>query len=207
MKRREVVLVNTNDMRPLVSPIGLDYVGDWLVENDIDVRLIDLALASDPAVEIAEGFAGSDPIAVGITFRNTDDCYLASSQSFVSRLREHVGIIKAHTSAPLVLGGCGFSVFPAEIMKECDISLGVVGDGEEAFAALVECLEKRRDYTRLPRLAHRDSHGRVIVNPPKFDEILDVPPQRGIIDNARYFREGGMGNVETKRGCPSKCLY
>jgi radical SAM superfamily enzyme YgiQ (UPF0313 family) len=92
-------------------------------------------------------------------------------------------------------------------MKECDVSLGIVGDGEETFASLIECIEKKRDFARLPRLARRDPYGRAIVNPPKYDEILDVPPTRGTIDNARYFREGGMGGVETKRGCPSKCLY
>lgn len=207
MNRREVVLINTNQMRPPVSPIGLDYLGDWLAEADYDVRLIDLSFAADPPAELAAGLADADPIAVGVSFRNSDDCYLASSQSFVSRLREHVSIIKSHTAAPIVLGGCGFSIFPAEIMKECGASFGIVGDGEAAFTSLLDCLEAKRDYSKLPRLAYRDRQGRIIVNPPKFDEVLDLPPQRATVDNARYFNEGGMGNVETKRGCPAKCLY
>ncbi|HON67169.1 MAG TPA: radical SAM protein, partial [Phycisphaerae bacterium] len=207
MDRREVVLVNTNRMRPPVSPIGLDYIGDWLAEADYDVRLVDLNFAEDPAAEITAALSEADPIAVGVSFRNTDDCYLPSGQSFVPHLRETVSIIKSHTSAPIVLGGCGFSIFPAEIMKECDVSLGIVGDGEEVFASLVECLVKRRDYSKLPRLARRDAQGRTVVNPAMYDEILDIPPQRATIDNARYFREGGVGNLETKRGCPSKCLY
>lgn len=208
MDRREVVLVNTNRMRPPVSPIGLDYVGDWLAEAGWDVRLIDLNFAEDPAGELAAGLADAEPVAVGLSFRNTDDCYLASGECFIPQLREYLGIIKSHTDAPTVLGGCGFSIFPGEIMKEVDAALGIVGDGEEILADLVECLARRRDYAKLPRLVRRDPQNRgVVINPAKYDEVLDIPPQRATIDNARYFREGGMGNVETKRGCPSKCLY
>lgn len=207
MKRREVVLVNVNEMRPPIAPIGLDYVGDWLAECDYDVRLVDLSFATDPPAELAAAFADSEPLAVGVSFRNTDDCFLGSGQFFLPRLREWTSIIKAQTSAPIVLGGCGFSLFPSETMNACDVPFGIVGDGEETFATFLECLEKNRDYSRLPRLVRRDAQGRAIVNPPKYDEVLDIPPTRGTIDNARYFREGGMGGVETKRGCPSKCLY
>ncbi len=207
MNRSEVVLVNANEMRPPVAPIGLDYVGDWLAECDYDVRLVDLAFSADPSAELAKAMKDCHPLAVGVSFRNTDDCFLASSQGFVSRLRERISVIKSHTDAPIVLGGCGFSLFPAEIMKECDVSLGIIGDGEEALAGLVECIEKKRDFSRLPRLVRRDSQGRAIINPPKYDVVLDIPPTRGTIDNARYYAEGGMGGVETKRGCPSKCLY
>ncbi|MBI4581475.1 MAG: radical SAM protein [Planctomycetes bacterium] len=207
MKPRKVVLVNTNDMRPPVSPIGLDYVGDWLAEMDYDVRLVDLAFASDPAAEITDALADGEPIAVGVTLRNTDDCFWPSAAWFVPHLKRHLDLIRSHTTAPIVLGGCGFSIFPAEIMKACDVELGIVGDGEETFAQLVECLDKGRDYSRLPRLARRDPQGRITINPHHYDAVIDVPSSRGTIDNARYFREGAMGNLETKRGCPSKCLY
>jgi tRNA A37 methylthiotransferase MiaB len=28
-----------------------------------------------------------------------------------------------------------------------------------------------------------------------------------MVDNRRYFSEGGMGNIETKRGCAKRCIY
>ena len=27
------------------------------------------------------------------------------------------------------------------------------------------------------------------------------------VDNRRYFREGGQAGIETKRGCPCRCVY
>ena len=35
--------------------------------------------------------------------------------------------------------------------------------------------------------------------PSKLGEVL--------LDNQRYFVEGGQGNVESKRGCPKQCIY
>jgi len=32
-------------------------------------------------------------------------------------------------------------------------------------------------------------------------------PDRSAVDNYRYFIEGGMGSIETKRGCPKDCIY
>ncbi len=31
--------------------------------------------------------------------------------------------------------------------------------------------------------------------------------KREFVDNERYFREGGMGSIETKRGCAEDCIY
>jgi radical SAM superfamily enzyme YgiQ (UPF0313 family) len=37
---------------------------------------------------------------------------------------------------------------------------------------------------------------------------LDLPlSSRGFVDNPRYLREGGMGGIETKRGCAQQCIY
>jgi tryptophan 2-C-methyltransferase len=34
-----------------------------------------------------------------------------------------------------------------------------------------------------------------------------VPTARDAVDNAAYFRLGGQAGVETKRGCPRRCIY
>ena len=34
-----------------------------------------------------------------------------------------------------------------------------------------------------------------------------MPPRRGLVDNPTYFRHGGQLGVETKRGCPRRCVY
>ncbi|HNR33466.1 MAG TPA: radical SAM protein [Candidatus Hydrogenedentes bacterium] len=204
MARGEVLLINSNRMRPPVAPLALDYVGDRLKASGYAVRLVDLAFDEETAIDRA--LADAEPLAVGVTFRNTDDCYCGSGAFFVPALAELVARIKPRTKAPVVLGGCGYSVFPVEILAAAGADFGVVGDGEETFEQLVRGLADGDNVGELAGLVRR-ADGEAVVNPPVYRAVLDVPPHRSVIDNARYFREGGQGNIETKRGCPSKCIY
>ena len=93
MHQRSVVLINENRMRPPVAPLALDYLGGRLRAAGVPVRLVDHSFAVDPMAETREALA-DDPVAVGISFRNTDDCYLASGAWFVPRLTELVAQVR-----------------------------------------------------------------------------------------------------------------
>ena len=43
-----IFLVNTNRMRPLIAPIGLDYLAQAIEQEGFEPVLIDLALAENP---------------------------------------------------------------------------------------------------------------------------------------------------------------
>lgn len=206
MAARTVVLVNTNEMKPPVAPLALDYLGDHLVSRGYDVRLIDLAFADDAASAIADGLADVDPLLIGLTFRNTDDCYLFSQEDFVPRLTAIVEHIRDNTSAPIVVGGCGFSIFPRAVLKRSGADFGIAGDGEAILWQFAERIRRDEDLHDLPGLLYRDRE-EIVFNPPGFDRNLEVAVTRSLVDNARYFREGAMGNIEAKRGCPSNCIY
>jgi len=207
MAGRSVVLINSNRMLPPVAPLALDYIAASLESARVPVRMIDLTFEPDADAAIRRCLEEADPIAVGITFRNTDDCFWPSGEWFVPHLRQLVTTVRQYTDAPIVLGGCGFSIYPARILSYCDADLGIVGDGEETFTELVRRIDQGRDYHDLPGLAYRRNDGRIRVNRPAYPGRLNVPPARGIVDNSRYFAEGGMGNVESKRGCPNRCIY
>ncbi|NLX12658.1 MAG: radical SAM protein [Phycisphaerales bacterium] len=207
MNSRSILLINANRMRPPVAPLALDYVGDHLYTAGFEVHLLDLCFAENPVDSIRHKLANFDPLAVGISFRNTDDCYLFSQAWFVPQLAELVTLVRSLTAAPIILGGCGFSIFPAPIMDYVQADFGVVGDGEETMRRLMSALRDDRDYRKIAGLAWRDATGRVVVNPPCYTSTLDIPPSRGMLDNLRYLHEGAMSNIETKRGCPMPCIY
>lgn len=207
MNSTSVLLINANRMRPPVAPLALDYVGDRLIAAGFDIHLLDLCFADNPADAVRQTLSNLDPRAIGISFRNTDDCYLFSQAWFVPQLAELVELVRSVTAAPIILGGCGFSIFPPPIMDHVQADFGVVGDGEETMLRFLSALQDGQDYRKIAGLAWRDSDGRVVVNPPYYTSDLDIPPNRGLLDNLRYLREGGMGNIETKRGCPMPCIY
>jgi len=44
-------------------------------------------------------------------------------------------------------------------------------------------------------------------NPAAWPSPWSAPATRDVVDNPTYFRRGGQIGVETRRGCPRKCLY
>lgn len=203
----QVVLVNSNRMRPPVAPLALDYLADALHGSGFEVDILDLCFAPDVAAAVKSYFAAHSPVAVGVTFRNTDDTYMASQESFLPLLKSIIDTIKAETGSPIILGGAGFSVAPEEILGYCGLDLGLWGEGEYALPLLLSKLSSGEEWRDVPGLVYRagDAFRR---NPPCFMELDRRPaPARSAVDNRRYFREGGQGNIETKRGCPRACIY
>jgi radical SAM superfamily enzyme YgiQ (UPF0313 family) len=204
----DVLLINANEMRPPVAPLALDYIGGCLTQANIDVQLLDLSFVDDSREAVTAVLRNVDPLLVGISFRNTDDCFWPSAAYFVPQLRELVTTVRSATTAPIVLGGCGFNIFPLPLVELTGADLGVVGDGEDTMLRLVEHLQSGKDHRGLPGIVFRSEDGKLRLNAPQYVQgDLNVPPERLLIDNVRYLREGGMGNVETKRGCPMPCIY
>jgi radical SAM superfamily enzyme YgiQ (UPF0313 family) len=92
-------------------------------------------------------------------------------------------------------------------MSILGIPFGIVGEGEEAFRALASGLELGREAPDLPNLL---APGRIPARPrppgATFTEEGGLPA-RELLDNRRYLELGGMGNIQTKRGCPFSCIY
>jgi len=79
-KNLKIILVNTNLMKPLIAPIGLDYVAEAVEAAGFEPVLVDLALEDNPDGAIESAFRGENSLLVGVTVRNIDDCYMASGE-------------------------------------------------------------------------------------------------------------------------------
>ena len=207
MKEKKVLLVNSNLMQPPVAPLALDYLAQALQQSGFGAEILDLCFSPDYTKAIEECFASRDVLAVVVTFRNTDDSSFATKRSFLPLLRDIVQCIKTNTSAPIVLGGVGFSVMPKAILNYCDLDIGIWGEGEYSLPLLLTKLAKQDEFYDIPALVYRAGDG-FRCNPAQYLDLNEMPtPRRMFIDNRRYFREGGMNCLETKRGCPKGCIY
>ena len=204
---RPFVLINSNVVRPPVNPLGLEYVGEALMHGGVRVEVVDLCWEKDWRSALATRLSCKEPLAVGVTFRNIDDCSSVTRVSFVPGLWELVQEIRRHTSAVVVLGGVGFSIAPAPIMEASGVDYGMAGDGEGAIVQLAQCFQQGENPTDIPNLVHRYD-GRVVCNPRIGADLVNGPvPSRSFLDNPRYQAEGAMVGIETKRGCPEQCIY
>lgn len=201
-----LALVNTNRMQPPIAPLGLEYVAAAADAARIPVEVLDLCFSADIHGDIKSFFATRQPRLVGLSFRNLDDSFWPSAQWFLPGLAELVQAIRQHTEAPLVLGGVGFSIMAPLLMKRVGVDFGIHGDGEAALVGLYHALNGREDLKKIPGLYWRNAEA-LCANPPAWPAMVSHPPRRGFIDNARYFKLGGQGGIETKRGCDRACLY
>jgi len=207
MDNKRVLLVNTNRMKPAIAPLGLDYLAEALTRKGYIVDLLDLCFSEDYRKAIDDYFRKESVLSIGITVRNTDDCYLLSQDFFLPEIREIVKYLKTKTDVPIILGGVGFSIMPERILKYFGLDLGIRGDGEEILPLLLGRITEGTDYRDLPGLVYRVYGGFVSNSPEYFDLNKLSLGRRNLVDNRRYFNEGGQGNIETKRGCNQRCIY
>ena len=202
----DLVLVNTNRMRPPIAPIGLDYLAGAVRRAGHTVAIADLCLAEDPAAELRRALASGEPRLVGITLRNADDCFWPSAAGFVDDLEGTVRAVRALTGAPIALGGTGFSIFSRRVMERTGADFGIRGDGEEATVALLRELGDGGRFEAVPGLLWRRD-GSLAESPPAWPDRISLETARDAFDGAAYFRLGGQMGVETKRGCQRSCAY
>jgi len=203
----KIALINTNRVKPPISPVGLEYVAEALERAGHEVYLLDLCWAEELEPAIDRFFQGENFNLVGVTIRNTDDCAYPRGHSFLPECSEIIGLIRKKTDAPVVLGGVGFSVMPEVVMEFCGGDLGVWSDGEFTMVSLAGRMERGEEYSDLPNLVIRRD-ARWARNEIAYFPLEELPPmKRRWVDNPRYFREGGQIGFETKRGCPKSCVF
>ncbi len=202
-----IALINSNMMKPPIAPVGLEYVAEALAAAGHQPVILDLCFSDDPVRDVSSFFLEHDVQMAGISFRNTDDCSLATRESFIENATEVVSTIRAASDALIVMGGVGFSVMPVPLMNLLGADLGIRGDGEFAFVSLARAIEKGESYLDIPGLVWK-SPGGWVINAPAPGELDALPRMnRNMFDNPRYFAEGGQIGFETKRGCPMACSY
>jgi len=151
---KRVLLLNSNLMRPPVTPVALDYLASSLEMQGFQADILDLCFATSWPGELDQYLKNHLPLAIGLTVRNSDDCYYQSQDFIIPRIGEIVHYIKQRTKRPIILGGVGFSVMPERILEFLDLDLGIWGDGEWALSEFMLRLSEGNEPYRSPGLIY-----------------------------------------------------
>lgn len=198
-----VLLISANRLQEPypVYPVGLDYVAGAL-DGVHQVKTIDLNTLSGDGqlIDLLKTFA---PAVTGISLRNIDNTDTTDPRGFMGEYVDLVQLLRRHSDSRLVLGGSGFTIFPEQVLDLLGADFGVIGEGER-LVLLLEALEKDRDPDTIPGIIS-----------PRNKEAAPAPWEhpftRGAVTDhpylAYYLKNGGMLNLQTKRGCPFRCAY
>ncbi len=206
-----VLLISANQERSPdpVAPLGVCYVATAVADAGHDARVLDLCFHADVGAAVREAVTDFEPEVIGISLRNVDNCAYPDTVSYLAHYRDVVAACRATSAAPIVLGGSAFTTMPAYYLPALGVRYGIVGEGEVAFVALLARLAAGAAPSDLGGVAVWDAQtAAVVVNPPAWLPALDeLRADRRWLDNRLYFERGGMGNLQTKRGCHFKCTF
>jgi radical SAM superfamily enzyme YgiQ (UPF0313 family) len=196
-----LVSANTHAQPYPVYPLGLDYVAG-AIEDRHQVQIVDMNVQADgnSLLDVIDGFA---PEVIGISIRNIDNTDATDPKGFCSGYRELTDAIRTRSPAPLVLGGSGFTIFPAETLRALGADYGIIGEGER-LAVLLDAMECGKDVASIPGILTPNSPG---VTPIPWERAIARKFDPCLPHVAFYLEKGGMLNLQTKRGCNFNCIY
>jgi len=122
--------------------------------------------------------------------------------SYLPFYRQVIQTIKKKSHGFIVIGGSGFALSPDSILEFLGTDFGIVGEGELSFVKLIKRIEEKRNLLTRLRPEIIDSSLEIIENL----DAIPIPNRSGF-DNKAYLKWGGVGNIQTKRGCPFRCIY
>src|SRR4030043_324835 len=200
-----LISVNREKMPFPVFPLGLAYLVKALKEEDHLIEVLDLCFSMNVPIDLKYAIHKFQPDLIGLSLRNLDNLTYPTSISYLKEVEEVVSICRQSSPSKLALGGSGFSLVPKELLQHLDIDFGIVGEGEEVFLQLVKSLESKSPISPTPYLLIKRSPFPHLIEGAR---VLNVQaPDRTLFETRRYLEEGGMGNIQTKRGCPFSCIY
>jgi len=199
----KLLLISANRERSPypVFPLGLAFLAASLRQSGHELAALDLCFETVPDQAVDDALNLHRPEAVIISLRNLDNVTWPETRSYLSDLTELVALCRDR--AKVIVGGSGFSLMPLEILAECGADIGLAGEGDEQLPLLLKRLENGDELTGIPGLVL--SGQKDFLPPVTVSRICS--PDRSLFNVSRYLKEGGMANLQTKRGCPFGCSY
>ncbi|MCD4653801.1 cobalamin-dependent protein, partial [bacterium] len=188
---------------PLVYPLGIATLAGTIPVCH-DIQLLD---PNHIGLENTEkNIRNFRPDVIGLSIRNLDSQIRRDLFYYYLFLKTHIrNLRKWDPNATIIAGGSGFSLFPERIMQDnAELNLGVFLEADEIFPALLEKLDnpglvKGVYFRKGTKIQY--SGNPVLPEPEFFGQ-----PRYDLLDPRPYQLNGGVG-VQTKRGCPLKCVY
>jgi radical SAM superfamily enzyme YgiQ (UPF0313 family) len=201
-----LISANREDVDIRVPALGLACIAAATENAGHSTLLLDLMTAAEPQAAVAEAIAGLSPDIIGVSVRNIDDQRMHKPRFLLDQAREAIAWCRQLTTAPIVLGGAGFSILPGPILEYLGADMGIQGEGESTFPELLKRLHEGGTIDEVPGVYQR---GRPAPSRRTFSKTLDLFP---LPDPSLMIRSlAGAKNapvpIQTRRGCPLMCSY
>lgn len=179
-----------------VYPLGMSMLADFIRGKGFQVIEWDFMVAENSVEKLQRVLNFHKPDIIGLSIRNVDNINYGEQETYLHHYKEIIKEIRRFSSVPVVAGGSAFSLFPAEMLSELETDYGIVGEGENVFISLIENIKNGKPPKGKILYAH---------DYPECNDFHSISRNPVLADF--YLNNGGMLNIQTKRGCPHRCAY
>ena len=217
--------LHPNEDLSIVPPLGILYIASVLERNGYQVNILD-AVIENPKKRLLE----NGKAFIGLTWNrlkdeihkyNPDIVGITCSYSSQSHnLHKTARVIKdIDKNIHVMTGGAHPSVSAYEVLKDENIDVVVIGEGEITVLQYLRCLEEGRTFENLDGFAYKKDSTIIVNAKTRFIENIDsLPfPARHLLPMERYFKLKSPRGIDlikspclsmiTSRGCPGRCVF
>lgn len=200
------ISANREEINMRVVPMGLGGVVESTRKAGHDVRLLDLMVEPDVRSGIKRHIEDFNPDVIGVSVRNIDDQNMETPKFLLDQAKEVISCCRIVSRAFIVLGGAGYSMFPQSALKYLAADMGIQGEGEIVFPALLSCLQEGSPVSELPGLYLPESG---LQKKRSYIKNLDTAPfpDMSLLLNFGSKDSAFLLPFQTRRGCPLNCSY
>lgn len=183
-------------------PLSLLAISRVLDKEGYEIKIISRFLTDNPEKEILEEV--KDSICLGITALTGFQIY--------DGLKVSLLVKRNYPKIPVIWGGWHPSILPEQTIRDKNVDIVVVGQGDKAFPEVVHCLEEKRSLKEIPGLVYK-SGGRIIKTRQRFlEDINDLPslPYHLVdVEKCVHGTEYGQRTIHyvSSYGCPHRCGF
>ena len=201
-----LVSANREEINMATWPLGAACVAAAAIQAGHDVWLLDLMHVADPHAAIEKAIRDFTPEVIGVSVRNIDDQSMMNTTFFLDDVKNLIACCRSQSTAPIVLGGAGYSIFPESALNYLGADMGIAGEGESAFPELVGRIKSGSSLSG-PYVLYRSGSRQEGTR--RFARSLDqFPlPEIGLVTLAPYEAGDFWMPVQTRRGCSLACSY
>lgn len=183
-------------------PLTLATIAKPLAEDNHNVEILDLSLYPDYREAIEKRVHELSPEFVGITF----------ATPLYEEMKEIANIVKkVNHDITLVAGGPHASCLPVETLRDSELDIVVVGEGDFTLRDIVEA----KSLSDVKGICFKEG-GKILATAPRgFADDLDTLPYPSfdLFEVKKYkssklvARKSPATFIETSRGCVFNCIY
>jgi len=191
-------------------PIGMSYISSFLRQEGHQVEVLDLTarpLSEDELQKRVDSFHLYD--CVGISA-------IITAYNFVKDFSRVVK--KKLPDLPIIVGNALSISCPETLLKNSEVDVVVVDEGELTTAELVERIKDRKNYRNIKGIWYKDDDGNIHQTPlrERITNLDSLPfPAWDLINMPLYMKHAGpflgrgllTGWISAVRGCPFSCRY